>query len=146
MIWIQKKRNRGRTREVSIVILPRKEGGRNTFLSERIFRRVKFFCFVKYISLWESSEMMTVNQIMEELRKKGTIWANRTILVFLNNLEKKEAVSKQKQKITYYYYPIIAKKDFVKKESKNFLKKYFSKQVVKQCVGQESTRNLSLLA
>ena len=55
--------------------------------------------------LWESSEMMTVNQIMEELRKKGTIWANRTILVFLNNLEKKEAVSKQKQKITYYYYP-----------------------------------------
>ncbi|MEY8322282.1 BlaI/MecI/CopY family transcriptional regulator, partial [Lachnospiraceae bacterium 46-61] len=43
--------------------------------------------------LWESSEMMTVNQIMEELRKKGTIWANRTILVFLNNLEKKEAVS-----------------------------------------------------
>ena len=24
--------------------------------------------------LWESSEMMTVNQIMEELRKKGTIW------------------------------------------------------------------------
>lgn len=76
--------------------------------------------------LWESNEMMTVNQIMEELRKKGTIWANRTILVFLNNLEKKEAVSKQKQKITYYYYPIIAKKDFVKKESKNFLKKYFS--------------------
>jgi hypothetical protein len=27
-----------------------------------------------------------------------------------------------------------------------FLKKYFSKQVVKQCVGQESTRNLRLLA
>ena len=76
--------------------------------------------------LWESNEMMTVNQIMEELRKKGTIWANRTILVFLNNLEKKEAVSKQKQKITYYYYPIIAKKDFVKNESKDFLKKYFS--------------------
>ncbi|MEY8321886.1 BlaI/MecI/CopY family transcriptional regulator, partial [Lachnospiraceae bacterium 46-61] len=43
--------------------------------------------------LWESNEMMIVNQIMEELRKKGTIWANRTILVFLNNLEKKEAVS-----------------------------------------------------
>ena len=76
--------------------------------------------------LWESSEMMTVNQIMEELRKKGTIWANRTILVFLNNLEKKEAVSKQKQKITYYYYPIIAKKEFVMNESKNFLQKYFS--------------------
>ena len=76
--------------------------------------------------LWESNEMMTVNQIMEELRKKGTIWANRTILVFLNNLEKKEAVSKQKQKITYYYYPIIAKKDFVKNESNDFLKKYFS--------------------
>ncbi len=48
--------------------------------------------------LWESNEMMTVNQIMEELRKKGTIWANRTILVFLNNLEKKEAVINKNKK------------------------------------------------
>ncbi len=76
--------------------------------------------------LWAAKQAMSVKQIMAELEKKGTIWANRTVLVFLNNLEKKKAVGKLKEKITFYYYPIVAKEDFVKEASKNFLEKYFS--------------------
>ena len=76
--------------------------------------------------LWAAKQAMSVKQIMAELEKKGTIWANRTVLVFLNNLEEKKAVGELKEKITFYYYPIVAKEDFVKEASKNFLEKYFS--------------------
>lgn len=73
--------------------------------------------------LWSNSPS-TANEVLENLDQK-TNWKPTTVKTLLSRLVKKEAVGYEKRNRTYYYYPIVAKDECVKAESKSFLKRVY---------------------
>jgi len=57
--------------------------------------------------------------------KRTTAWKPYTIKTLLNRLLTKEAIGFDKSGREYIYYPLIDEADYVKSESRSFLKRLF---------------------
>ena len=73
--------------------------------------------------IWEISPVKT-KQITELLSTKKD-WTEQTIKTLINRLLKKDAISFKKEGRTYLYYPLINEKDYINRESKSFLQKFY---------------------
>ncbi len=71
--------------------------------------------------LWTESPV-TANQVMD---KVAMDWKPTTVKTLLSRLVKKEAVGFKENNRTYLYYPLINEEEYVKAESKTFLKKVY---------------------
>lgn len=74
--------------------------------------------------IW-SKEEATANEIIEKLKGKQE-WKNTTIKSLINRLLNKEAIGFRKNVKEYFYYPLISEEEYIKEESKSFLKKVFN--------------------
>ncbi|MCM1991961.1 BlaI/MecI/CopY family transcriptional regulator [Oceanirhabdus seepicola] len=73
--------------------------------------------------IWEIHPVRA-KQINELLSTKKD-WTEQTIKTLINRLLKKNAISFKKEGRTYLYYPIITEKDYMNRESKSFLQKFY---------------------
>lgn len=67
-------------------------------------------------------------EIQEEINKTKDL-AKTTILSFLSRLVTKGFLKVEKRKRTNYYYPLISHNDYVEKESKSMLEKFFGNSI-----------------
>ncbi|MBN1972884.1 MAG: BlaI/MecI/CopY family transcriptional regulator [Sedimentisphaerales bacterium] len=74
--------------------------------------------------LWEQSPL-SASEIFEMLKDKTT-WNNRTVRSFLDRLEQKKAVAKEKKHGVNVYIPLLKRKQCLRKESRSFLERFFS--------------------
>ena len=74
--------------------------------------------------LWEQSPL-SASEIFEAL-KDHTTWNNRTVRSFLDRLEQKEAVAKEKKHGVNIYKPLLKREQCLRKESRSFLDRFFS--------------------
>ncbi|MDO0824496.1 BlaI/MecI/CopY family transcriptional regulator [Desulfosporosinus nitroreducens] len=74
--------------------------------------------------LWESSDVLTSNQIIEKLIDKHD-WKPKTIQTLIGRLVKKKAVGFKEMGRTYQYYPLVTKESCIRAESKSFLQRAF---------------------
>jgi len=70
--------------------------------------------------IWDASEKVTSDYIMERLNKT---WVKSTVLNFLSRLCDRGFVKFHKEGRFNIYESIIAKEDYLQRESKSFLKK-----------------------
>ncbi len=73
--------------------------------------------------IWELNPIRT-KEITELLSTKKD-WTEQTIKTLINRLLNKDAISFKKEGRTYFYYPLIDEKDYINKESKSFLQKFY---------------------
>ncbi len=73
--------------------------------------------------LWKKAPA-TANDIMDHL-SKSTDWKPTTIKTLLSRLVKKEAIDFEEENRTYYYYPLVKEKEYVKAEGTSFLKRVY---------------------
>ncbi len=71
--------------------------------------------------LWAKSPV-SANEVMKRVAMD---WKPTTVKTLLSRLVKKEAAGFQKKDRTYLYYPLINEEEYVKAESKTFLKKVY---------------------
>lgn len=71
--------------------------------------------------LWESEKPLSAYEIRMCFQDK---WKRTTILTLIERLVKKELVIQEKADI-FYYSPAIKKEDYIKEETKNFIKKLY---------------------
>ncbi|MBN2589025.1 MAG: BlaI/MecI/CopY family transcriptional regulator [Sedimentisphaerales bacterium] len=74
--------------------------------------------------LWEQSPL-SASEIFDAL-KDQTTWNNRTVRSFLDRLEQKEAVAKEKKHGVNVYKPLLKREQCLRKESRSFLERFFS--------------------
>ncbi|MBZ9623398.1 BlaI/MecI/CopY family transcriptional regulator [Clostridium sp. FP2] len=70
----------------------------------------------------------TANEIVDAL-SKITDWKSNTIRTLINRLIKKEVLGykiDEKDKKTYYYFPILSENECIKAESDSFIKRVFN--------------------
>lgn len=74
-------------------------------------------------AIWENKPPLTTSMLMEALgNEKG--WKVPTLISFLNRLVEKGFLRTEKNGKERTYYPLIKKDDYLKFESKNFIKNY----------------------
>jgi BlaI family transcriptional regulator, penicillinase repressor len=73
--------------------------------------------------IWNKNHITSM-EIIKKL-KKTTAWKPYTIKTLLNRLLTKEAIGFEKSGREYIYYPLIDEADYVKSESRSFLKRLF---------------------
>ena len=73
--------------------------------------------------IWNKNHITSM-EIIKKL-KKTTAWKPYTIKTLLNRLLTKEAIGFDKSGREYIYYPLIDEADYVKSESRSFLKRLF---------------------
>lgn len=74
--------------------------------------------------LWDESPQ-SAQAIIDSLKAKQT-WKPKTVKSLISRLVKKNAISFDiGDDRSYYYYPLYAKENFVKKEKHNFIEKVF---------------------
>ena len=73
--------------------------------------------------IWEIHPVRA-KQINELLSTKKD-WTEQTIKTLINRLLKKEAISFKQEGRTYLYYPLINQEDYINRESKSFLHKFY---------------------
>lgn len=75
--------------------------------------------------VWENNSPITTNMLMEGLgNEKG--WKAPTLISFLNRLVKKGFLRTEKNGKERTYYQLIEKEDYLKFETKNFIRTYHS--------------------
>ncbi|WP_010680966.1 BlaI/MecI/CopY family transcriptional regulator [Acetivibrio cellulolyticus] len=74
--------------------------------------------------IWKSNPT-TSEEVIDQLSDHKD-WTAQTIKTFLNRLVNKGALGFEKSGRIYKYYPILQEKDFVKTESKSFLKRIYN--------------------
>ncbi|MBZ9634789.1 BlaI/MecI/CopY family transcriptional regulator [Clostridium sp. FP1] len=70
----------------------------------------------------------TANEIVNDL-SKITDWKSNTIRTLINRLIKKEVLGykiDEKDKKTYYYFPLLSENECIKAESDSFIKRVFN--------------------
>ena len=92
--------------------------------------------------IWNDNPI-TAMEIIKEL-KKITDWKPNTIKTFINRLLKKGAVGYEKSGKEYNYYPLIEEADFVKSESRLFLKRIFNGSLKPMLVTMVENEDLTL--
>ncbi len=74
--------------------------------------------------IWEYAPLNT-NQIVD-LLLKSTDWNTRTIQTLISRLEKKGAVTHEKEGRIFVYTPVIKKGEYIREESASFLNKFYN--------------------
>lgn len=74
--------------------------------------------------LWDTSRM-TISQIVAKLNEKK-FWDKHVVITMLNRMEKKGAVSYQRNGRAKEYFSVISQNDTVMEESERFLDRVFS--------------------
>lgn len=74
--------------------------------------------------IWKSNPT-TSEEIIDKFSGQKD-WTPQTIKTFLNRLVNKGALGYEKTGRIYRYYPILQEKDFVRTESKSFLKRIYN--------------------
>ncbi len=90
-------------------------------------------------ALWSAGKALNANEIRGILNQSRN-WERTTVLTFINRLLKKGVIGQEKREV-YYYTPCIEREEYVKEETKNFLKKFFggsSKNLAAALVNSEA--------
>lgn len=78
--------------------------------------------------LWAADTALNANEIRSALNDHKN-WERTTVLTLIQRLVKKEAVAQEKRaqnnREIYYYTPCIAREEYVRAETKNFVEKFF---------------------
>jgi BlaI family penicillinase repressor len=91
--------------------------------------------------LWEQSPL-SASEIFEAL-KDQTTWNNRTVRTFLDRLEQKKAIAKDKKHGVNIYTPLLKREQCLRKESRSFLDRFFSGNPVSMMTHFIEKENLS---
>ena len=75
--------------------------------------------------IWEGKEMVTVKDMVGILNEEGEEWAYQTVATFLKRLETKGFLSSTKKGKKLYYFPLISREQYEKKEAKGFINSKF---------------------
>lgn len=73
--------------------------------------------------VWDNEAPITTNLIMEKLGKKRN-WKLPTVLSLMTRLVEKEFLRTEKNSKERTYFPIVVKEDYLKVETKRFLKSF----------------------
>ncbi len=74
--------------------------------------------------LWEQSPL-SASEIYEVL-KDETTWNNRTVRSFLDRLEQKGTIAKEKKHGVNVYVPLLKREHCLRRESRSFMERFFS--------------------
>lgn len=91
--------------------------------------------------IWEHSPVST-NQVVDILTEK-TDWSPKTIQTMLIRLEKKGAITHEKQGRLYIYTPSVDKEEYVAEQSHAFLDKFFGGALDRMVVSYLSRNDIS---
>lgn len=78
--------------------------------------------------IWNAKGEVSRVDIQEEINKTKSL-ATTTILSFLSRLVTKGFLKVEKRKRTNYYSPLVTHEDYVRRESKSMLEKFFDNSV-----------------
>ena len=92
--------------------------------------------------IWKDNPIMA-SEIIDVLTKT-TDWKPKTIKTLLNRLLTKDAIGYEKSGREYNYYPLIEEADFVKTESRMFLKRIFGGAMKPMLVSMVENKDLTL--
>ena len=73
--------------------------------------------------IWADHPVST-NEVVEQLREKQD-WSPKTIQTMLIRLEKKGAITHQKEGRVYVYSPLVEKEQYLAQESHSFLERFY---------------------
>ncbi|MDE6620392.1 MAG: BlaI/MecI/CopY family transcriptional regulator [Lachnospiraceae bacterium] len=78
--------------------------------------------------LWAAKTALNAGEIRSALNDHKS-WERTTVLTLIQRLVKKEAVTQEKHaqnnREVYYYTPCIAREEYVRTETRNFIEKFF---------------------
>ncbi len=92
--------------------------------------------------IWKDNPVMA-SEIINVLTKT-TDWKPKTIKTLINRLLKKGAIGFEKSGREYNYYPLIEEADFVKTESRMFVKRLFGGSMKPLLVSMVENEDLTL--
>lgn len=73
--------------------------------------------------LWAADRALNAGEIRSVLNEHKD-WERTTILTLIQRLVKKGVIAQEKNEV-YYYTPCIAREDYVREETRNFVNKFF---------------------
>lgn len=91
--------------------------------------------------LWDNAPA-TAQAIITRLSENKT-WHEKTVKTLLSRLVKKEVIGFKKQQRSYLYYPLIARDDYVAKESESMMSRLFNGRLAPLVAGFANQQNLS---
>lgn len=91
--------------------------------------------------LWDNHPA-TSNDVVVRLNDKKD-WHEKTVKTLLGRLVKKEVLGFEKQQRQYLYYPLIAREDYTKKETTNFVSRLFKGKIAPMVAGFANQNSLS---
>ncbi|WP_341502323.1 BlaI/MecI/CopY family transcriptional regulator [Gallaecimonas sp. GXIMD4217] len=74
-------------------------------------------------ALWEGAPA-SANEVVARLSQKKP-WHEKTVKTLLNRLVKKAAIGFEKDQRRYLYYPLIAREDYTRRESRTLVERLF---------------------
>ena len=91
--------------------------------------------------LWDDLPA-TSNDVVVRLNDKKD-WHEKTVKTLLGRLVKKGVLGFDKQQRQYLYYPLIAREDYTKKETTNFVSRLFKGKIAPMVAGFANQNSLS---
>ena len=74
--------------------------------------------------LWAAGKAINASEIRAALdKKKG--WERTTVLTLIRRLLDKEIIIQEKRDV-YYYYPVLGRNEYIQRETRSFVDKFFS--------------------
>ncbi|MGD9157334.1 MAG: BlaI/MecI/CopY family transcriptional regulator [Desulfobacteraceae bacterium] len=92
--------------------------------------------------IWKNNSITAMEII--EILTKTTDWKFKTIKTLINRLLTKKAIGYEKTGREYNYYPLIEEADFVKTESRMFVKRLFGGSMKPMLVSMVENEDLTL--
>ena len=93
-------------------------------------------------TIWNENPITSCGVV--EALSGSTAWKPKTIKTLLNRLLTKDAIGYEKSGREYNYYPLIEEADFVKVESRMFLKRIFGGAMKPMLVTMAENEDLTL--
>jgi len=91
--------------------------------------------------LWDDHPA-TSNDVVVRLNDKKD-WHEKTVKTLLGRLVKKGVLGFEKQQRQYLYYPLIAREDYTRKETTNFVSRLFKGKIAPMVAGFANQNALS---
>lgn len=91
--------------------------------------------------LWDDHPA-TSNDVVVRLNDKKD-WHEKTVKTLLGRLVKKGVLGFEKLQRQYLYYPLIAREDYTKKETTNFVSRLFKGKIAPMVAGFANQNSLS---
>ena len=74
--------------------------------------------------LWAAGKAINASEIRAALdKKKG--WERTTVLTLIRRLLDKEIIIQEKRDV-YYYYPVLGRNEYIQRETRSFVDKFFA--------------------